>query len=202
LELGTAASGETLRHEGPVGAAGAARLEVELGEDGCCGLPWPGNGPQKGAVTRPGVTVEDAEVGDHPRPERIQVDVPHKFEQIRFLLHHDGLVTVLEEVANALMAPIEGARVASEEGSHHAGQGPRPSPDEEVGMVREERPGVDREAALRHRVGKAIEEVSTVGIPPEDGRLFNPPHHHMVEGIRGIESRAAWHDGTIILLYI
>jgi hypothetical protein len=202
LELRAAALGKALRHEGPVSLAGAARLEVKLGEDGSRGLPWPGDCPQKGALARPGVAVEGAEIGDHPRPERIQVDVPHKFEQIRFLLHHDRLIAILEEMANTLMAPVEGARVAREERSHHAGQGPRPSPDEEVGVVREECPGVDREAALRHRLGKPIEEVGPVGIPPKDGRLLNPPHHHMVEGIRGIESRTAWHVGIITLLYI
>ena len=58
--------------------------------------------------------------------EGIQVEVPHEFEQVRLLLHHDGLVAVLEEVAAPLVAAIEGAGVPRQERAHAPGEGPAP----------------------------------------------------------------------------
>jgi hypothetical protein len=42
-----------------------------------------------------------------------------------------------------LMAAVEGPRVAGEQGAHAVGEGPGPRPDQEVEVIREERPGVD-----------------------------------------------------------
>ena len=55
--------------------------------------------------------------------ERIQVEVADEFPEIRFLLHPDGLLPVLERVAPPVMAAVEGPRVAGKEGAHGWGGG-------------------------------------------------------------------------------
>jgi hypothetical protein len=39
------------------------------------------------------------------------MQIPDKLQQVGLLLHHDGLVPVLEEVAHALVAAIKDARI-------------------------------------------------------------------------------------------
>ncbi len=53
----------------------------------------------------------------------IQVEVADQFQEIRFLLHDDRLVAILEEAPHALMAAVEGSSVAGEEIPHAPGQG-------------------------------------------------------------------------------
>jgi len=40
---------------------------------------------------------------------------------------------------------------------------------------------------------EAVEEVGPIGVTPEDGRPLDPAHHHVVEGVRGIERGLAGH---------
>ena len=54
------------------------------------------------------------------------MQVAHEFQKVRLLLHHDGRVAVLEEVADPLVAAIEGAGVPRQERAHAPGEGPAP----------------------------------------------------------------------------
>ncbi len=108
LEVGAPALREPGPHEGAVGPAGRASRPGELGEDLPRGLPGSGDGPQEGAVAGPGVPGERPEVRDHPRPDRVQVEVADELQEVRFGLHHDRLVPVLEEVPDPPVAAIEG----------------------------------------------------------------------------------------------
>jgi len=58
-----------------------------------------------------------------------------------------------------------------------------------------EGPGADGERALLHEAHEAVEEFGPIGVTPEDGGPFEPAHHHVVEGVRGIEASLAGHDG-------
>ena len=186
--------GMPLGDEGVVGAAGRGGRGAELRENGARVLPGPGHPAEEGAVAGPGVPVQRAEIGDDRRPERVQVEVAHEFEEVRLLLHHDGLVAVLEEMARALVAAVEGAGVAGEEAPHAPGERAAPGADQEVGVVGEERPGVDGEGAVRRQGGQAGDEVRAVRVVAEDGAALEAPHHHVVEGPRGIEAGLAWHS--------
>jgi hypothetical protein len=53
-------------------------------------------------------------------------------------------------------------------------------------MVREEGPGVDGEGPSLRQGGQAGHEVGSVRGILEDGPPLDPPHHDMVEGIRGV----------------
>jgi hypothetical protein len=57
-------------------------------------------------------------------------------------------------VPHPLMSPVEGTRITGEEGPHAPGQGATPRADQEVGMVRQEGPGVDGGAPASARAAR------------------------------------------------
>ncbi len=63
------------------------------------------------------------------------MEVAHEFEEVRFLLHHNGLVAVLEKVPDTLVSPVEGPGVSGEERTHTPSQGPLARPEQEVRVL-------------------------------------------------------------------
>ncbi len=66
------------------------------------------------------------------------MEVAHEFEEVRFLLHHNGIVAVLEKLPDTLVSPVEGPGVSGEEHTHTPSQGPLARPEQEVRVVREQ----------------------------------------------------------------
>jgi hypothetical protein len=58
------------------------------------------------------------------------MDITNEFQKVGLLLHHYGLVAVLEEMALPLMPPIECSRVSGKERTHHPGERNLPRPEE------------------------------------------------------------------------
>jgi len=179
--------------ESPVGGSGPARGAVEPGEHRRGRLPGLGLVAEEGRMAAPGIPVQFREASDHAGAEGVQVEVPDEFEKVGLRLDHHRLVPVLEEMARALMAPVEGTRVSGEEAAHAPAERPGPSPDEEVGVVREEGPGVDGEGPRRRERPEARDEIGPVPVVPEDPAAFQPTEHDVVEHARRIEAGTAWH---------
>jgi hypothetical protein len=76
------------------------------------------------------------------------MDASYQFQQIRFFVHEDGLVPVVEEVSGTPVASIERPGITRQEASHGRRHGPRSGPDQEVQVGGEQRPGDDGEACL------------------------------------------------------
>jgi len=192
LEVGPAAPGDAVGDEGPVGMPGPA-AGAEVAEDRLGRLPGAGDRPQEGAVPGPGIPIQFAEVRDDLRAQRIEVEIPDEFQEVRVLLHYDGLVPVLEEVAHPLVAAVEGPGIAREQTPHAPGQGARARPHEEVGVVREHGPGVDGPGPALRQGREARDKIRPIPVIPEDDPALQPPHHHVVEGVRRIETGLAGH---------
>jgi len=96
-------------------------------------------------------------------------------------------------VADPLVAAVESARVPREETPHTPRERAIPGADQEMGVVREEGPGVDGEGALRRQAGQAGDEVVAVRVVSEDRAALQAPHHDMVEDSRGIKTRLTRH---------
>ena len=60
-------------------------------------------------------------------------------------------------------------------------------------MIREQRPRVDGESALRDQAAQAGDEVGPVPVVAEDGRPLDPPHHDVVQGVGGVQPGLARH---------
>jgi hypothetical protein len=121
------------------------------------------------------------------------MEVADEFQEVRLLLHHDGLVAVLEEMADPLMAAVEGSRVAREERAHAAREGPLPRPEQEVRVVREQGPCVHGEPGRLDQAPHPGTEIAPIGVVPEDGAALEASHHHVVEDPRSIEARLPGH---------
>jgi len=106
---------------------------------------------------------------------------------------HQGRASHREEVANAVMAPIEGPRVAGEEAAHALGYGTPAGAHQEMGVVREEGPGVDGSGALLRQPGEAGDEGRAVRVIPDDDALLHPSHHGVVQGVGRVEATFAGH---------
>ena len=196
LILRSPALGDPSGHERPVGPPRSGHGRSKLREN-CRGLlPRPRHDPQEGAVARPGVAVQAPEVGHYPGAEGVQMEVAYQFEQVGFFFHHDGLVPVLEQVPDALVASIECARVSGQERAHAPSEGPGPGAEQQVGVIRQDGPGVDGYGPALYYAREAAEEVGPIGIVPEDGRPLDAPHHDMVQGAGGIQPRSARHAGA------
>ncbi len=141
----------------------------------------------------PGIPSQSAEGRDDLRAQRIEVELADELPEVRVLLHHDRLVPVLEEVADPVVSAVEGPGIAREQTPHAPGQGARSRPHEEVGVVREHGPGVDGPRPGLRQGREARHKIRPIPVTPEDDPALEPPHHHVVEGVRRIETGLAGH---------
>jgi hypothetical protein len=58
------------------------------------------------------IFVQIWKASDDSRPDRIQVNIPHKLQQIRILLTDDRLISILEKVSNPFMPAIKTDRIS------------------------------------------------------------------------------------------
>ena len=198
LEIGPPALGDAIGDEHPVRDPGPVSRSRELAQDGRGVLPGAGHPIEQRAVARPGIPIEMTEVGHHLRAERVQVEVADEFQEVGFFLDYDGLVPILKEMPHTMMPAVEGARVPGEETPHAPGQRALPGAHEEMGVIGEERPRVDSPGAGLDQAGHAGDEVRAVRIIPEDAAPLEPPHHHVMQRLRGIQPGSTGHgDGSL-----
>jgi hypothetical protein len=141
----------------------------------------------------PGVARKGAQVFDDSGAKRIQVEIPDEFQEIDFLIDHDGLVAILEEVACPIVAAVELAGVAGQERSHAAAQGARLSSHQQMGVVRQDREGVYGEVSRVRESGNSPDKILPIPVIPKDDLAVQTPDHHMVQSAGCVESRSAWH---------
>jgi hypothetical protein len=89
-------------------------------------------------------------------------------------------------VAKPVVAPVEDTGIPCEKGPHDAGQGAGSGPNQEMGVVGQEGPGIDGQARSRGKGRKTLNEVIPVTVISKDGPAFDAPHHDMVQDTRGI----------------
>ena len=66
----------------------------------------------------PGVFVEFFEILRQFCTQRVEMDIADEFQEIRVFFAHNGFVSVLEEVAVAFVAFIEGYCISGHEAAH------------------------------------------------------------------------------------
>ena len=91
------------------------------------------------------------------------------------------------------MAAVEGPGLPGDEAAHASGEGAPPCPYQEVGVIGEARPGENSEGPSFREGREAAHEVLLVGVIPEEDAELQPPHHHVVEGVRGAEAGLTRH---------
>lgn len=147
-----------------------------------------------------GVTGQGRKVRHDPRTKRIEMEVADQLKEVRLLLNYNRLVPVLEEMAGTVMPAVEGSCIPCKQRSHSAGEWLTLCPDQEVGVVGQQSPGVDPDGLGQGQVRKAADEVVPIAIVPEDGTALDPPHHNMVQDPRRIKARATGHEAPSLTL--
>jgi hypothetical protein len=87
--------------------------------------------------------------------------------------------------------------VLGEEIPHAPGQRTLAGADEQMRVVREQRPRIDGGGAPIREARQRRDEVLAVRVLLEDDAALQPPHHDGVEGVRRIETRLARQDGEV-----
>ena len=90
------------------------------------------------------------------------------------------------------------ADAPGEQTPHAPGQRTLARAHEQVRMIGEQGPGIDRPGLEFCQAGRAGEKVGAAPIVAEEGGALNPAHHDVVEGGRGIEPRLAGHDYGLV----
>jgi hypothetical protein len=119
------------------------------------------------AVTAVGISVEFLHTRDDSCSNRVQVDVPDQFQEIRLLLAEDGLVSVLKQRSMALISPVEAHHITGEQSSHQIGDALGTGSKEEVYMIGKQRPRKTRRPSGWNKLLKPRKQVLAVAVRPE-----------------------------------
>lgn len=184
-------------HVGAVGLPCPGGVLREHPEDIVRVLPGSLPCTHKGTVARPGEGVEVLHGGDDAGTDRVEVDVADKLQEIGLFVADDGLVAVLEELAAALVPPVEGDDITRKEPPHELSYTKGAAPYEEVGVVRHEGPGVAGCLGLRQEGGEPVDEILPVPCIPEYVPSLYAADHDMMEGACCIKAGLTGHGQMI-----
>ncbi len=121
----------------------------------------------------------------------------HDLQAVGFLLRDDRLAPVPEQMAHPAMVAVAGPGIAGEERAHGPGERARAGPEQEVGVIRQGRAGVDGPRAGRDQSVQPAEDVGPFAVAAEDRPPVEPPHHDIVEDPGRIKPRAPRHGGRL-----
>jgi hypothetical protein len=119
----------------PVPSTGFPGYLPKLAQDEIDVLPFAVHNPNEGTVTRPWVPIQVIQSVHRPRPNRIQMNVAHEFQQIRILLDQNRFVTVLKQMPPTSVAPVKPHRITGEEPAHRRRKSWRARAQQNVEMV-------------------------------------------------------------------
>src|SRR3989339_866049 len=132
-------------------------------------------------MSGPGIDVERGKIRHLPDPQRIEMDVADQFEEIGVLLADDRFVTVLEEVARALVAEVEIDGIAGQEPAHEEGQTGPARTEQQMNVVGHQRPGEAFGAGLDEELREVDEKPPAVVIVAEDVTAIDSADNHVLE---------------------
>jgi len=90
------------------------------------------------------------------------VNIAYQFKKIGFFFTNDGLVAVLEQVTGAVMTKIEINRISGEETTHEAGKLQPVTPQQQMEMVRNQRPRVAIGFSVDQQPVKPVKKTSAI----------------------------------------
>src|SRR3990172_11633539 len=109
------------------------------------------------------------------------MDVAHQLPQVRIFLAEDRLISILKEMAVALMATVEPDCIAGKQATHNRCDGFFARTKQKMCMVRDQCPRVARGGSLGENLPQARQEIIPVCIVPEDVAPLYPPNHDVVD---------------------
>ncbi len=83
--------------------------------------------------------------------------------------------------------------ISQNEGAHAPREGPNSYPEQQVEVIRQESPRIDRERFRLRQCGEAPDKIIPVLVIPENDLAVQPAAHHVVEDTGGSETRGGRH---------
>ena len=139
------------------------------------------------------VSIQFFKPGNNAGTDRVQVNIPDKFLQIGIFLADNGFVTILKQLAVALVAVIKTDGVTREEPSHHRGKGCQTRSEKKMGMIRDEYPCVTGRLGLGQEFSQPIEHILPIPIIYEYLSTLNPTDHDVMQDTRCVKASLSWH---------
>ena len=143
-------------------------------------------------MATPRVAIQTREVRHELGPEGIEVEVADQVPEVGVCLDDEGLVAVLEEMAVPAMAPVVRLGVAGEEPAHELGEPLGATPEQQVRVVGQEGPGIDRGPGRRGDRAQAGHESLPILPIGHDLPPLDPAEDDVVQGPRGIQPCLSW----------
>ena len=196
LQFGSSALAAPGGHKRLVGSAGGSRTPREAPQDFAGREPRARKVPEKSAMPCPGVARKRAEVFHDSGAKRVEVEIADEFQEVDFLVDHDGFVPILQEVTGPPVAAVKLASVASEERSHVAAERARLGSHQKVDMVGQDCEGVDGEVPGPRESGNSPDEIVPIPVIAKDDLAVQSPDHHMVQGSGSVKARSPWHSSS------
>jgi hypothetical protein len=144
-------------------------------------------------MTGPRILLQFGNRTDQSGPEGIEVDVPEEFPVMGFPHERLGMVPVLEEVPDALVAPVEVEGVSRHQATHEGRQGALDAFDQKVKVIRHQGPGEAADIPAGEIEAGPPQEFLPVRIVVENGPLFDTPAINVVDGSGEVCSRSTRH---------
>jgi hypothetical protein len=118
---------------------------------------------------------------DQARPDRVLEDVLDRVGEVVVVLDDPGGKALAEQVAPALVAPVEGLRVDAVEAAHAVGETPEFGLDDQVVVVRHHAEAVDAPVVLLDGLREQGEE-EAIFVGRQEGRgLRHAARSHVVD---------------------
>ena len=136
------------------------------------------------AVAIAGKIIND---GDDFGAQRIEMNIGDELFEVGVFLADDGFIAILKQLAVALLAMVELARVAAEQPPHQRGQPARTRAQQKMGVVVQKCPCVAGRPGLRQQISQPLDKVFAVVIVPKDLASLDAPDDHMMQNSRRIE---------------
>jgi len=124
--------------------------------------------------------------GNNAGAEGIEMDIPHEFQEIGFLLAEDGLVAVLEEMTRSPVAPVVRDGVSREKAPHHLRERRLSGFEEKMEVVRDKGESVTPGLRLIEDDAKTVQEEVTVVVVTEDDPPLDSSRYDVMQGVSGI----------------
>jgi hypothetical protein len=121
------------------------------------------------------------------------MDIADKFQKIGLFLAENGFVAILKKLAMATVPMIESDGITGEKPPHDRGDGSGARSQQEVEMIRHERPGKTGSGGIEKNLAEPFQKADTVSIILENAFSLDSSTDYMMQGTRSIYASFARH---------
>ncbi|MEZ4600494.1 MAG: hypothetical protein R2940_11965 [Syntrophotaleaceae bacterium] len=154
---------------------GEKRQYLALGNDRT------GSSSQQFPMAAPGIILEGIQVFNDSGTQRIQVDIPHQFQQVGIAVADNGFVTILEQVADTIVAQVENYGVTGKQTAHEMRKLGDMGLYQQMEMGIQQSPGETLRPGFAKQPGKAGEELFAILVIEKNRTFLNPSDDDMMQ---------------------